>query len=162
MASLINHDLFVAIRNQTADSGRPTGVKRLATVLVLSILVLASACSDDDDSGGSLGGGEVVDGPAQAAIDDEPPYGMGAEVDETYEYTLYTHCGIEWTRIDGVWWRATMPLSDGNANPPPGWGNPYDKGEMEIADRSTSIYRGGPEDVEFERTEEVEAPFACE
>ena len=40
-------------------------------------------------------------------------------------------------------------------------GNPYDKGEMEIVDRSTAIYRGGPRDVEFERTDEVEVPFAC-
>lgn len=81
---------------------------------------------------------------------------------ETYEYTLYTHCGIEWTRIDGVWWQASAPLNDGNANPPSGWGNPYDKGEMEVVDAATAIYRGGPSDVEFERTGVVDAPFACD
>jgi hypothetical protein len=161
--SLVKHDPVVAIGNQPAGLVRPTGVKRLATVLiVLSVVTSASACSDDDDAVSSVGGGEVVGGPAQADIDDEPPYGAGAEVGETYEYTLYTHCGIEWTRIDGVWWRAPLPLSDGNANPPPGWGNPYDKGEMKIVDKSTAVYQGGAQDVEFERTDEVDAPFACE
>ena len=75
--------------------------------------------------------------------------------------TLYTHCGIEWTRIGGMWWRASTPLSDGNGNPPFGWGNPYDKGEMEIVDRSTAIYQGGPSAVEFKRTDEDVAPFVC-
>lgn len=158
----MKHDPVVATGNQTVGPGGPTSVKRLATVLLaLSALISASSCVDDGDAVSSGGGGEVVNGPAQADIDDEPPYGAGVEVGETYGYTLYTHCGIEWTRIDGVWWMATLPLSDGNANPPPGWGNPYDKGEMEIVDRSTAIYRGGPRDVEFERTDEVEVPFAC-
>jgi len=161
---VVMHDPVVSIGNQIAGSVRRTGVKRLMTVFIaLSVITSQSACSDDDGAVSSVGGGaEVVDGPAQADIDDEPPYGAGAEVGETYDYTLYTHCGIEWTRIDGVWWRATTPLSDGNANPPPGWGNPYDKGQMEIVGESAAVYRGVEGDVEFERTDEVEAPFACE
>lgn len=111
----------------------------------------------DDNSVGP----KVVDGPAQAAIDNKPPYGPGV-IDETYEYVLYTHCGIEWARIDGVWWQTT-PLNAGNANPPSGWGNPYDAGQLRVVDKSTAVYSGGPGvDVQFARTDIVEAPFACE
>jgi len=132
---------------------RPNAVRRTLALAALPIVLLVAACSGADD---------LVDGPAQADIDGEPPYGIGAEVGATYDYTLYTHCGIKWTRIDGVWWQASTPLNDGNANPPPSWGNPYDAGEMEIVDEATAIYRGGPSDVEFKRTEIVEAPFACD
>lgn len=105
---------------------------------------------------------QSADGPAQTDITSEPPYGPGVEVGETYDYVMYTHCGIEWTRIDGVWWR-TNPLNAGNANPPPGWGNPYDDGELHVADEDTAVYRGGPGvEVEFERTDTVDAPFACD
>jgi hypothetical protein len=104
-----------------------------------------------------------ADGPAHADTTSEPPYGSGTEVGQTYDYVMYTHCGIEWTRIDGVWWRTADPLNDGNANPPSGWGNPYDDGELHIVDEDTAVYRGGPDaEVEFARTDTVEAPFACD
>lgn len=148
--------------NQTYGTHRLTPVTRPPIFIAVAILLLTSACSGDDDTVGSGGGGDVVDGPAQADIDDEPPYGVGIEVGETYDYTLYTHCGIEWTRIDGVWWQTPTPLSDGNANPPSGWANPYDKGQMDIVDDSTAIYRGGPGEVEFERTDVTDAPFVCD
>lgn len=141
------------IRNQCCRSQRLTLVRKTPAVVILAIGVVVSACSGDDD---------VADGPAQADIDGDPPYGLGAEVGETYDYTLYTHCGIEWARIDGVWWQAPTPLDGGNANPPPGWGNPYDDGELEIVDETRAIYRGGAgEDVEFERTDLIEPPFSC-
>ncbi len=93
--------------------------------------------------------------------DNEPPYGAGVDVGETYDYVLNTHCGIEWTRIDGVWWRTT-PLDDGSGNPPAGWGNPYDSGQLQVVDETTAIYSGGPDvDVTFERTDLVEPPFVC-
>lgn len=117
-----------------------------------------AACGDDDVADGSRP--EVVEGPAQADINNEPPYGQGVGVRESYDYVLYTHCGIEWARIDGVWWR-TIPLHDGNANPPSGWGNPYDAGVLLVHDDTTAVYSGGPDvEVEFERTDIVEAP--CE
>lgn len=127
--------------------------RRLVLVLVVCCVVALVACGDDDD---------VVEGPAQADIDNEPPYGPGVEVGESYDYVLYTHCGIEWARIDGVWWR-TGPLDDGNANPPSGWGNPYDAGELLVVDGTTAVYSGGPDvEVEFERTDIVEVPFTCD
>ncbi|MFN3257287.1 MAG: hypothetical protein ACE37B_16520 [Ilumatobacter sp.] len=110
----------------------------------------------------ACGGAAVVEGPADADLADRPPYGPGVEVGETYDYVLYVHCGVEWARVDGVWWR-TMPIDDGNANPPAGWGNPYDAGELLVLDDVTAVYRGGPDvAVEFARTDIVEAPDACE
>lgn len=48
----------------------------------------------------------------------------------TTPYSLYTHCGIIDARIDGTWYQAVPPLSDGSGNPPPGWGNPYQEGAI--------------------------------
>lgn len=107
---------------------------------------------------GGGGGG----GPARADIDNEAPYGPGVEIGESYDYVLYVHCGVRWARIDGVWWETT-PLDDGNANPPDGWGNPHDKGELTVVDDSTAEYAGGPDvTVRFERTNVTEVPFVCE
>lgn len=105
---------------------------------------------------------QSANGPAEADVNDEPPYGAGAEIGQTYEYVLYTHCGIEWARVDGMFWQST-PLDDGSGNPPAGWGNPYDAGELEIIERNVAVYRGGPgAEVEFERTDMAAAPGTCE
>lgn len=126
-------------------------MKRLAAPLLAAILVLGGCGSDD-----------TVAGPPPADTANEPPYGPGAVVNEVYEYVLYTHCGIEWARIDGVWWQTDL-IDDGNRNPPDGWGNPHDAGELVIIDRDTAEYRGGPgTTVRFTRTEARDAPFACE
>ena len=45
-------------------------------------------------------------------------------------HQLYTHCGVIWTQFQGATWYADPPLSDGNGNPPPGFGNPTDSGTM--------------------------------
>jgi hypothetical protein len=119
--------------------------------LGLAVLVLAGAmalvaCGDDEIA---------------ADTGSEPPNGPGVDVGQSYDYALYTHCGIEWARIDGVWWR-TEPLDDGNGNPPRGWGNPYDSGQLHIVDETTAIYSGGPDgNITFERTDLAEAPFFC-
>jgi hypothetical protein len=45
-------------------------------------------------------------------------------------FDLYTHCGIVEAKIDGRWYAANPPQSDGNANPPAGWGDPYQNGTI--------------------------------
>jgi len=44
-------------------------------------------------------------------------------VDEIAEQplTLYTHCGVWSTTVDGQLWLADPPLHDGSHNPLPGW-----------------------------------------
>ena len=55
------------------------------------------------------------------------------EIGKTYPYALYTHCGVRAAFLDGQRWIADPVLSDrGNVNPPPGWGNPLDRGTIEM------------------------------
>ena len=110
----------------------------------------------------ACGGDHGVTGPPMADIDNKPPYGPGVEVGKSYDYVLYTHSGIEWARIDGVWWHA-VPIDDGNGNPPSGWGNPYNAGELVVMDDFTAVYGSGRDNnVEFKRTNNVKAPFVCQ
>lgn len=52
---------------------------------------------------------------------------------------------------------------DGNANPPDGWGNPSDDGELTVIDDNTAEFLGGPDvRLRVERTDISEFPFACE
>lgn len=127
-------------------------VLRRCCIGLVALALVGGACSD---------GGDVVDGPAQESIDNEPPYGPGVAVGETYEYVLYVHCGVRWARIDGTWWE-TASLDDGNANPPRGWGNPFDAGRLRMLDDSTAEYTGGPDvTVRFVRTDVTQMPFEC-
>lgn len=117
----------------------------------LAVCVVA-ACSSADP---------LAVGPAEADIASEPPYGPGAGVGDEYDYVLYVHCGVQWARIDGDWFE-TEPLNDGDANPPPGWGNPYDKGSLTMVDRDTAEYRrDNGETVTFVRSEDG-GPPPCE
>jgi hypothetical protein len=76
-------------------------------------------------------------------------------------YELYTHCGIAWARIDGRWWRAQHPLSDGNGNPPAGWGNPFQDGTLTLTGKGTARFDSAAGTVTFERTERTNPPFIC-
>ncbi|MGH3525504.1 MAG: hypothetical protein ACRDU4_22415, partial [Mycobacterium sp.] len=56
-------------------------------------------------------------------------------------FSLYTHCGINETRIGSTYYVADTPLSDGNGNPPSGWGNPYQVGTITLPSPSVAIFR---------------------
>lgn len=53
---------------------------------------------------------------------------------------LYTHCGIEELRVDDTFFLAETPLDDGEGNPPPGWGNPYQAGTVTVSG-SQAVFR---------------------
>ena len=55
-------------------------------------------------------------------------------------HQLYTHCGIQWTQFQRVTWYADPPLSDGNGNPPAGFGNPIDSGLIRRLDQHHAEY----------------------
>lgn len=84
------------------------------------------------------------------------PYEAGS-VGVTYDYSLYVHCGVEWARIDGAWWR-TDPLSDGNGNPPDGWDNPDHDGNLTLTSSNTATFDGPDGPIEFTRTSTSEPP----
>jgi hypothetical protein len=124
---------------------------RSAAIFAFLGLILG-ACSDGD---------EATEGPTGAELE-EAPYGPGVEIDRTYDYALYVHCGVEWARIDGTWWQ-TAPLNDGNANPPKGWGNPYHDGELVLIDDTSAMFAGPDGPIEFARTDRSDSPNAdCE
>jgi hypothetical protein len=76
-------------------------------------------------------------------------------------YRLYTHCGIEWTNIDGSFWQADHPLSDGSGNPPAGWGNPFQQGTLRLVNGTTAIFKSSEGSVTFHRTARTSPPFLC-
>jgi hypothetical protein len=76
-------------------------------------------------------------------------------------YRLYTHCGIEWAKIKGTFWRAEHPLSDGNGNPPAGWGNPFEPGTLTFTNAKTARFTSAAGTVIFDRTARARPPFIC-
>ena len=76
-------------------------------------------------------------------------------------YQLYTHCGIEWAKIDGTFWRAKHPLSDGSGNPPAGWGNPFQEGKLVFVGPTTVTFNSRAGSVTFERTVRRHPPLIC-
>lgn len=59
-------------------------------------------------------------------------------------FELYTHCGLDQASIefDGTFWKAAGPgpLSDGSGNPPPGFGNPFDRGSIARTGNDTALF----------------------
>jgi len=53
---------------------------------------------------------------------------------------LYTHCGIKELRVEDTFFIAETPLDDGQGNPPPGWGNPYQDGAVTVSG-SRAVFR---------------------
>ena len=64
--------------------------------------------------------------------------GAPAEIGVRYRHTLYTHCGVRYANFDGRRWLADPVL--GEANPPPGWGNPSDPGTMELVSQDRALF----------------------
>jgi hypothetical protein len=78
---------------------------------------------------------------AHAAKHDRPPRAVAAAGGSPRPYQLYTHCGIDEARIGNRYFEAVHPLSDGNGNPPAGWGNPYQQGAMALLSPSEAVFR---------------------
>jgi hypothetical protein len=80
---------------------------------------------------------------------------------EVRPYELLTHCGIEWARIRGTFWKADHPLSDGQGNPPAGWANPYQAGTLSFTSLRTAVFTAPAGSVTFHRTTRTRAPVIC-
>ena len=78
---------------------------------------------------------------AQAAKPPAPARTVAATAGSAHPYMLYTHCGIEEARIGNRYFEAVHPLSDGQGNPPPGWGNPYQQGTMTLLSPTKAVFR---------------------
>jgi hypothetical protein len=52
-------------------------------------------------------------------------------------------------------------MSDGNGNPPPGWGNPSQQGTLTFTNRTSAEFDATAGKVTFKRTDRTEPPFLC-
>ena len=100
------------------------GGSAMASAVVMGVLV---AC----------GSGPVAQGTGPA----RPAAPAAVAVGSPRPYQLYTHCGIDEARIGNRYFEAVHPLSDGQNNPPPGWGNPYQQGTMTLLSPTTAVFR---------------------
>ncbi len=78
-------------------------------------------------------------------------------------FQLYTHCGVNGAMLDGRWWAVTPALTDGSANPPAGWGNPFQLGTMHFVDHDTVVFTGDDAALTatLHRTAGADFPVLC-
>ncbi len=76
--------------------------------------------------------------------EEEPSCGPGVEIGKPYPYTLYTHCGIRSAYFDGRRWVADpiLKAGAGGLNPPLGWGDPFERGSMELVAEDLARFTG--------------------
>lgn len=68
-------------------------------------------------------------------------HGAAERATRSVPYRLLTHCGIDEARIGSTYYVANHPLSDGQGNPPPGWGNPFQAGTMTLPRPGVAVFR---------------------
>ncbi len=79
-----------------------------ALAIAMSAAVILGACSAQTA--------------APVADHDGPSRPVAATAGPARPYQLYTHCGVDEARIGNRYFEAVHPLSDGQGNPPAGWG----------------------------------------
>ncbi|MCW2705605.1 MAG: hypothetical protein JWQ37_3600, partial [Blastococcus sp.] len=97
-------------------------------------------------------------GPGQVlAVPASPQVGVAYPVD------LLTHCGVVGTDIGGTWFAAEPPMVDGPGNPPPGWGNPYQRGTLTLLAADEAVFRDDSgHEVRFRAAGESTRPAPCD
>jgi hypothetical protein len=73
--------------------------------------------------------------PGSATLPPSPVVGV------VYVFDLSTHCGIRGTDVGGVWFAARPPAVEEGATPPPGWGNPEQRGTLTLTSGVTAVVR---------------------
>jgi hypothetical protein len=80
-----------------------------------------------------------------------------------YPFDLLTHCGVVGADIGGVWFAADPPLLDGPGNPPPGWGNPYQRGTLTLLNAGEALFADGAgHQVRLRAADAAARPAPCE
>jgi hypothetical protein len=81
-----------------------------------------------------------------AAVSAQTPFHShsgAAALGVSYHLKIYTQCGLaSWGSPDfaGSFWDSVGPNDDGNGNPPPGVGNPFDQGTMVLLSQNTARF----------------------
>jgi hypothetical protein len=111
-------------------AGRSTVGTVVAAVVGGAVVAVALAAC------GSGAAGQVTPSAAPA-----PATSTAAAAGPPQPYRLYTHCGIDEARVGHRYFEAVHPLSDGQGNPPAGWGNPYQPGTMTLLSPAEAVFR---------------------
>lgn len=127
-----------------------TGNHPALGVTALFVVVLMAGCT-------SVGNGSVETAttetssraPSSNAPSDVPSKGVTPS-GKQFEVEVYTHCGVENTRIRGVWWHAKPPLYNKRRNgPPAGWGDPYQTGTLTMVSDDRAVFEALGQQVVF-------------
>ena len=112
------------------------GVRRWGAVAILAgTAMVLTAC------GGGTATQTATETATRAAPSAAPSRTAAAATGSARPYLLYTHCGIDEARIGNRYYQAVHPLSDGQDNPPAGWGNPYQRGTMTLLSPDEALFR---------------------
>lgn len=97
---------------------------------------------------------------APASISGESTVRVG----QTIDFSMYTHCGVESTRINGRVWNAVDPLyaSPERLGPPDGWGDPYQNGELTLESPDRAVFAALGQRVVLVPSETGEALRPCD
>ncbi len=138
------------------------------TVLLLLALLVAGGCrSGGKDRAAAPTGlqtvattelGRYICAPQR----DRVPCTRGARAQIGYQFVLETHCGIRFAYFDGRLWEAVRPRPDRSGNPPPGWGNPFQRGSMRLVAPTRAEFRAGRLTASFRPARRGHRPDRCE
>jgi len=81
-----------------------------------------------------------------------------------YPFTLFTHCGLRASLVDfdhGLWDLADAAWIGSNGNPPPGIGNPFQKGAMTLLRSHRARFSFGRSQISFVRHQGVKYLPLC-
>ena len=139
----------------------PGSGRRLCVLAFSAALLVIGAC--DGTSQSASGPDSTMSGNENDRLNtvhwDEAPYESGVVPGKRYDYELLTHCGIRFAKLDGRWWE-TEALGDGEGNPPRGWDNYFQHGEvvMDAPDRARFLR---PDGVQLDFTPTHIVPPGC-
>ena len=89
------------------------------------------------ESASATPSGQALSG--DAAAPDAVGLPPSPEPGVAYAVDLYTHCGVLGIDINGVWFAADPPLVVDHS-PPPGWGNPDQRGTVTLLTDTEAVF----------------------
>jgi hypothetical protein len=138
-----------------------TGKLRALSITSLSVVVFTAGCTSTDDRSVETSPTETPSSTESSKEPSDPPSGGGLPSDKQFE--VYTHCGVESARIDGVWWHAKPPLyNQRQSGPPAGWGDPYQRGTLTMVSDDRAVFEALGQQVVFVRAPDNQPVRICD
>ena len=111
-------------------------------IVAVAVAVALTACATNSEV--SLGAEGAAYSKGTGYAESLPPTG------EPFEYSLYTHCGVERLRLGGRWWHAVEPLYGDlvPGSPPEGWDDPQ-AGQLIVESEQSVIFKAKDTRVKF-------------